>query len=51
VKVIRPQGQEAPIETPRPARAEPGMPAAVIRLALFVVVLAVIGLLALLLRS
>ena len=51
VKVIRPGKEEAPIETPRPARAEPGMPAAVIRLALFVVALVAIGLLALLLRG
>lgn len=50
MKVIRPK-EEAPIEAPRPARAEPGMPAAVIRLAIFVVVLAAIGLVALMLRG
>ena len=45
MKVIRPDDRkEAPLEAPRPARASPGMPAAVIRLALFALMLAGIGL-------
>jgi hypothetical protein len=50
VKVIRPEDKEAPLEAPRPARTSPGMPAAVIRLALFALVLAGIGLALLVLR-
>lgn len=50
VKVIRPK-EEAPLEAPRPARAAPGMPVAVIRLALFVLALAAIGLALLMLRG
>lgn len=44
MQVIRPEKEEAPIEIPRPARASPGMPAAVIRLALFALALAGVGL-------
>jgi hypothetical protein len=50
VKVIRPK-EEAPLEAPRPARAAPGMPAAVIRLALFALALVAIGLALLMLRG
>jgi len=50
VKVIRPEKNEAPIETQRPARAEPGMPPAVIRLALFALVLVILGVVMLALR-
>jgi len=50
VKVIRPEDKEAPLEAQRPARTSPGMPAAVIRLALFALVLAGIGLALLMLR-
>jgi hypothetical protein len=51
VKVIRPNESEAPIETPRPARTDPGMPDAVIRLAMFGLVLVMIGVAFLLLRG
>jgi len=50
VKVIRPEKNEAPMETQRPARAEPGMPPAVIRLALFALVLVILGVVMLALR-
>ena len=51
MKVIRPDEKEAPLETQRPARADPGIPDAVIRLALFAVVLVMIGAAVLLLRG
>jgi hypothetical protein len=51
VKVIRPEKKEAPLEAPRPARAAPGMPAAVIRLALFALVLVGIGVALFMLRA
>jgi hypothetical protein len=50
VKVIRPE-KEGPLEAPRPARAAPGMPEAVIRLALFALALAAIGLALFMLRG
>jgi len=51
VKVIRPEKNEAPMETQRPARANPGMPDAVIRLALFALVLVILGVAFLMLRG
>jgi hypothetical protein len=51
VKVIRPEKKEAPLEAPRPARAAPGMPAAVIRFAIFALALVAIGLALLMLRG
>ena len=51
MKVIRPEKKEAPLEAPRPARAAPGMPAAVIRFAIFALALAAIGLALLMLRG
>ena len=51
VKVIRPDKNEAPMETQRPARTNPGMPDAVIRLALFALVLVILGFAFLLLRG
>ena len=50
VKVIRPEKKEAPMETKRPARTNPGMPDAIIRLALFALVLVIVGVAFLLLR-
>jgi len=50
VKVIRPEEKEAPLETQRPARTSPGMPAAVLRLALFALMLIGVGLALLMLR-
>lgn len=50
MKVIRPEEREAPIETPRPARTNPGMPDAIIRLALFALVLVIVAVAILLLR-
>jgi hypothetical protein len=51
VKVIRPDRKEAPLEAPRPARTAPGMPVAVIRLALFALVIVGIGLALFMLRG
>jgi hypothetical protein len=51
VKVIRPEKEEAPLVAPRPARVAPGMPAAVIRLAIFAVALAALGITLLMLRG
>jgi hypothetical protein len=51
VKVIRPEQKEAPLETQRPARTNPGMPDAIIRLALFALVLVIAGAAFLLLRG
>ena len=51
MKVIRPKEREAPIETPRPARTNPGAPDAIIRLSLFVLVLVLVGLAILMLRG
>jgi hypothetical protein len=51
VKVIRPEQKEAPMETQRPARTDPGMPDAVIRLALFALVMMLAGLAFLMLRG
>ena len=50
VKVIRPKEREAPIETPRPARTNPSAPDAIIRLALFALVLVMVAVAFLLLR-
>ena len=44
MKVIRPDRNEAPLKAPRPARANGGMPPAVIRFALCALALAAIGL-------
>jgi hypothetical protein len=51
VKVIRPENKEAPLEAPRPARAAPGMPAAVIRFALFALIVVGIGVALFMLRA
>jgi hypothetical protein len=51
VKVIRPEQREAPLETQRPARTNPGMPDAIIRLALFALVLVILGMAFLALRG
>jgi hypothetical protein len=48
---IRPEEKQAPLETQRPARTDPGMPDAVIRLALFALVLVIAGAAFLLLRG
>ncbi len=51
MKVIRPEKKEAPLLAPRPARAAPGVPVAVIRLAFFALTLAAIGLALFVLRG
>ena len=51
MKVIRPEEREAPMESQRPARTNPGMPDAVIRLALFALVMVILGAAFLLLRG
>ncbi len=51
MKVIRPEKNEAPMETKRPARTNPGMPDAVIRLALFALVMMIAGVAFLFLRG